>query len=593
MPRNPFPLATLLLLLPGLLLPVPARAQPHSVEIQASGEICTASWGSDACFPFTMNLPPAGGPAEGYVEGSSSYTISEIGMTIGASFSGHFSGLFEGGEGGAIGGSWEIVSTLQLPADLNLPPNVGYPTTMTSSGSWQGVLGAAGGNGTFSGSDSMGMPVSGTWSVAYDPDAFRAALPEPTAIPATATPAATATSLPTPTPPPPSVTPIVSLKALTDLIARQRTLLQSGLDAWRPGVVPWFNGRLVSAGIDPGGDPYVEDIYGRRTDVNEGGLPLEPVETLETPGEEIVRQNPEVDWGAQLETFGTQAWESLQNLLQPGVELFNQTLDGLNPSQSLDGLLSLLLTPVVGQDEGLTGEESEAVQVEAVVLQSQQDADRDCRKALGNSACEGEKLDLNDPSDYARWVERQRAEDRYFYTELIPRMKPEEWDRLVEGGFDPVQVIRSRTSMNQALKTINSQIGNTTIDMIEEQFGLDRKAADRLRAELVQLGADPEKADELARATQALRVITKLGADNTISNQGLLNGLFRFVDKWIVRKQAQDLMIENLDNLTDEQLALIQHADRGALVEALQAKQPNEDDPVYQLVLQQIEGGQP
>jgi hypothetical protein len=52
-------------------------------------------------------------------------------------------------------------------------------------------------------------------------------------------------------------------------------------------------------------------------------------------------------------------------------------------------------------------------------------------------------------------------------------------------------------------------------------------------------------------------------------------------------------MIENLDNLTDEQLAMIQHADRGALVEALQAQQPNEDDPVYQLVLQQIEGGQP
>jgi len=543
-----------------------------------------------------MTLPPAGGPAAGYVEGSSSYTIPDTALKLGSSFIGHFEGEFGGGVGGAIDGTWEIVSTLQLPADLNLPPNVQYPTTMTSGGTWQGTLGASGGSGTFSGSDSMGMPVSGTWNIAYDPAAFQAALPSPSPAPPTAASAATATSIATVTltpVPAPAVTPVISLDALAGLIARQRTLLQSGLNAWRPGIAPWFNGQLVSAGLGSDDKPYVEDVFGRRTLVDDGGMPLEPVDAPETPGAAIVRQNPEIEWGTEIESFGTQAWDAFQGLLQPGVELFNQVGDGLNPSQQLEGFLNMLRTPLIGQEGDLPADGSEAVQIESALLQSQQDADRDCEAALGDSACTGEEFDLNDPGDYARWVEKQRAEDRRFYTELIPRMTPDEWDRLVEDGFDPVQVIRSRKSMNQALQTINSQIGETTIDLIEEQFGLDLEAADRLRSDLIQLGADPEKADELARATQALRVITKLGADHTISNQGLLNGLFRFVDRWVVRSQAQDFMLENLDNLTDEQLAMIQHADRGALVEALQVQQENVDDPVLQLVLSQVEGGRP
>ncbi len=588
-PRHLLPLLFLL----TLLTASPVLAQ--SGEIQASGQICTSSWAGDECFPFTMTLSPAGGPAEGYVEGSSSYTISEIGMTIGSSFIGHFNGIFEGGVGGSISGTWEIISTLQLPADLNLPPNVQYPTTMTSGGSWQGSLSADGGSGAFSGSDTMGMPVSGSWTVGYDPAAFHSALPSPTRSAATATTASTATSRPalTPTlPPAPDVTSVVPLQDLLDLIARQRTLLQSGLDNWRPGVVPWFNGQLVSAGLEGEDQAYVEDVFGRHTAVDQSGLPLTAVDGPDTPSESILRQNPDLNWGAQLEDFGTQTWGTLQDLLQPGVDFFNQTLDSWNPSEQLSSFLDLLHTPVIGQNEGLAENESATVQVETVLLQSQQDADLDCRQALGLSACEGEELDLNDPSDYARWAEKQRAEDRYYYTDLMGFMKPEEWDRLVEDGFDPKEVINSRRSMNQALKTINGQIGSNAIDLIEEQFGLDSKAADQLKADLVRLGADPEKADELARATQALRVITKLGADHTISNQGMLNGLFRFVDKWIVRSQAQALMIEKLDSLTDEQLAMIQHADRGALVQALQSQQPSENDPVYQLLMSQIEGGQ-
>jgi hypothetical protein len=596
MPRTSTPYWFPILLVLLLLQAPAALAQSGGGEIQASGDICSASWVGDQCFPFAMRLPPGGGPAEGYVEGSSSYNISEIGMTIGSSFIGHFIGIYAGGDGGEISGTWEIIATVQLPADLILPPNVQYPTTITSAGSWQGTLHTDGGSGTYTGSDTMGMPVSGTWSLGYDPAAFNAALPSlpPSAL--TPTVAATPSTHPTPTAtmlPAPSVTPVVSLQALVDLIGRQRTLLQSGLDHWRPGLVPWFGGQLVTAGVEGQGQAYVEDVFGRHTQVNDAGLPLTGVEGPKTPSQLIISDNPDLEWGAQLEDFGTQAWDTLQNLLQPGVDFIDQTLDSLNPSEQLSSFLDLLQTPLVGLDDGLPADDSRTIQVEAALLLSQQDAEQDCQQALGESACNGEKLDLNDPSDYAKWDEKTREGDRYYYTDLMGQMKPEEWDRLVEGGFDPVKVIQSRRSMNEALKTINGQIGSNAIDLIEKQFGLDRKAADQLKADLVSLGADPEKADEMARATQALRVIAKLGSDHTFSNQGLLNGMFRFVDKWIVRSQAQALMIEKLDSLTEEQLAMIQHADRGALVQALQAQQLPGDDPVYKLLLGQLEGDQP
>ena len=142
-----------------LFVPLPALAQAGVVDIDGIGEICSAG----QCYPFAMKIPPAGGPVEGHVEGSSSYVIEELGVTIGSSFIGRFTGGFEGGDGGEIGGEWEIVSTVKLPADL--PPNAQFPTTIVSGGSWGGTLGAEGsGSGTYQGSDSLGMPVSGTWS---------------------------------------------------------------------------------------------------------------------------------------------------------------------------------------------------------------------------------------------------------------------------------------------------------------------------------------------------------------------------------------------------------------------------------------------
>ena len=134
------------------------------------------------------------------------------------------------------------------------------------------------------------------------------------------------------------------------------------------------------------------------------------------------------------------------------------------------------------------------------------------------------------------------------------------------------------------------------IEEIEKQFGIDRKSADKLRADLEQLGADPEKAEELARATQCLRLLSTLAAEHTISNESMFNKIFGFMDAFIVRRQAMDLMGNHLDNnladLTDEQLDLIQRADRQGLVEALLAEQPAEDDPVMLLLLDAIEGGQ-
>lgn len=590
-----------------LLQAFPVSAQTNETEIPAVGEICAPSPTGVDCFPFQMTIPPSGGTVDAYVEGASSYTIPEVGMSIGSSFTGYFAGTFDGGDGGQIGGEWEITSTLILPAGIEIPPQASIPTTTVSGGSWQGQLFEDGtGTGTYSGSDSMGMPIQGTWYLNFDAEDFQSELPMPTEVSSSPTPppepatqpTATSQSASTPTLPlAPDITPVVSMQSLVDLIYRQRTLLQTGIDAWRPSIATWFGGQLVSVSVDEEDQPFVVDVYGQRTPVDEQGLPLTEVDSRVTPSEKIIKNNPDIDWGAQLEDFGERSWSTLQNLLQPGFDWFNQTVEGLKPSESLNQFVDQLNTPVVGQEEGLTEEESVVVQNETILLQTQEEMRQDCTQALGESACEGRKLDLDDPSDYAIWRKKHFEDSKsYYFNKYKNVMSDEEWDELLSQDLDPVQVMKSRSSMNSAMQTFNKSIGDTAIEEIEKQFGIDRNAADRLKADLERLGADPKKADELARATQCLRVLSSLAAEHTISNEGMLKKIFGFVDRMIVRKQAQDLMGNNLDNnledISEEQLDLIQRADRQALVEALTAEQPVENDPVMQLVLDAIQGGQ-
>ena len=384
---------------------------------------------------------------------------------------------------------------------------------------------------------------------------------------------------------------MVPLQALQEFIERQRILMQSGLESWRPGIAPWFGGQLVTAGVDEGNGAHVTDVYGRRTAVDESGLPLTPVEGPDTPTQSIIAGSPDVDWGARLEEYGGKAWDALQGLLSS--DWFVETEDGMNPSEALSGYLNVLEGQGGGEQKGMNEDDWAQIEAEAALLQAQEDARQECAKSLGVSACEGEALNPDDPSDYNEWRDQQAEDNRYHYTELMGYFSKEEYDRLIEAGFNPQQVVNSRKSMNVALRAINARMGDAAIDEIEKAFGIDREAADQLRADLVQLGADPDKADELARATQALRVISTLGADHTVSNGGMMNAMNRFIDRWVVRSQAQQLAVSNLDNLTEEQLALIQDANGPALVRALQGTQPTEDDPIYQLLMSHIEGGQP
>lgn len=577
-------LAVLLLLQPLRA----AAAAPRVTPIIAAGEVCYLSGGTEFCFPLEVTFDPAGGPVLGTTHGRAEFPVPGMGGSFVSTFEATFTGTFEGGDGGEVAGTWQSISHISAPAGYPIPANVGLGDG-PASGTWAGTLWARGsGDGSLTGTDSGGNPAAGSWTIAYSAKEFLAAQPRTTDTPSVPTlqPAAPPTRTPTPVP---AATPADALPgaqaALLAAIEQERAAMRSADRSGQPPVLaPWYYGQIVRLGIDEAGEPFAQDFLGQSAPLGQFDA------TLESPSADVLMAYPEVDWGAALTSLGQRAYNAISGMADTSFQFVTGTLESLQPAASALDFLSLLTSPPEFEDVPLSEEEGATLQSEVVLLALQSQQDSAQVDSEGNDGSEQPETVLDS------LIQAQLEEDRRHYVDLLEAVSQEEWDRLVEGGYDPAEVMRSRRSMNRALQKIRAQMGEEQLNRIEEQFGLDAATAGGFRERLLQLGADPEQADDLSRATAALRVLMIAAEDHTVSTGGLLGRVTAFVDAWIVRSQAQALAVEaagsNSLGLSEAQLALIQDADRQGLIRALTEEQELADDPIIRLLLEQVQGGE-
>lgn len=561
-----------------------AAAPPAAGSITALGEVCYVMSGQQWCFLLELTFDPAGGPLAGTTQGTAEIPVPAAGVSFVSSVQGAFRGTFAGGDGGSVSGTWQSTSQVSVPAGFTFPGGSGL-VNGTASGTWEGVLRANGtGKGTLSGTGASGNPANGTWVIYYYPADFLAGLAAPTDTPAPPTAPPVTTSLPTPTLSlPPGALPD-SLAALAAAIARERAaLLSPDRSALPPVLAPWYFGQVVRMAVDEEGEVVARDIFGHSAPIHDAGAELTSL------SDEVIQANPGFDWAATLTAFGQRALDAVSGMGSTAFTFVSGTLDDMLPSQTALDFLDLLTTPPDPGDAPITQEQASTLQGETLLhtLQSQQENDQ---------ADPAEGVEPNEPEEQLTALnEQQREADRYHYVELLNAISQEEWDRLIEDGLDPAEVVRSRRSMNRALQAIRARLGEEQLSQIELQFKLNAESTKSMRGRLLSLGATPDQANQMARATAALRVLTALGEEHTVSTGGLLDGLTRFVDAWILRSHAQAMAINaagtNLQGLSETQLALIQSADRQGLIDALTAESELKDDPILRLILDEIKGG--
>jgi len=498
-----------------------ALATPHIAAISGSGEACVPApgGGSPLCYPMQVSLDPCGGPVTGNVQGS--FTVPSLGPGMEAiitSMTAAFTGTFAGGEGGLVQGEWSgtnAVSGYPLPE---------YNGAFNAGGTWQGSLGAEGGSGTFSIQSTFygSTPQSGDWSVVFPGMAFETGL---LACQPTSTPSPTATASAAADDPP--------VGAAFDSLAPVRQAISAARQGTLPGarIFPWLGGQLVTIGVDGTGQVYVRDVFGARMVVDDSGMPTAPRTGPESPAAPVVGARPEFPWAEALSGFGGQASTLLNAWLSSGADLVTATAGNLVPAQPLQDLLDWITRPNLDSDSDLSPEESQTVQTEAAALQigaSQEDAG----------------AQIEDVSD--EWLEDFEDQVQRFEEETAQ----DERERLA----------RSQ-SLDEATGELLRALGDRSVTEIERQFGLDPEETQQLQDKLLQLGADPERAQEMARATQALRAIMNLGGGETISTGGLMDGIMRFIRNSIARDQALGALLDDEGlNMSEDQLSMIHDA---------------------------------
>lgn len=523
--------------------------------IAAQGEVCYVVSGQQWCFPLELSFDPAGGPLAGTMQGTAEIPVPAAGVSFVSSVQASFSGTFAGGDGGLVSGTWQSTSQVSVPAGFTFPGGSGL-VNGTASGTWEGVLRATGtGKGVLSGSDASGNPANGTWVIHYSPADFLAGQAAPTGTSAPATPPPVTTPTPTPTLSLPSGALPDSLAALAAAIDRERAARQSPDRSDLPPVLaPWYFGQVVRMAVDEEGEVVARDVFGRSAPIDDPGAELTSLSA------QVIQANPGFDWGSTLSAFGQRAFDAVQGMRSTACTFVTGSLENLLPSQTALDFLDLLTAPPDAGSAPLSDTQAATLQGEVVVhtLQSQSESDRIDPDA-GEAPADPE-------GQLASLIDQQREADRYHYVELLNAISQEEWDRLIGDGLDPAEVVRSRRAMNRALQAMRARLGEEQLSQIELQFQLNAESAKSMRQRLLSLGATPDQADEMARATAALRLLTALAGEHTVSTGGLLDGLTRFVDAWILRSQAQSMAINaagtNLQGLSETQLALIQSADR-------------------------------
>lgn len=509
----------------GLLSAPPlssALALPRQAPVQGSGEACVPSpgGGSPLCYPMEVSFDPCGGPVVGAVQGS--YTIPAPGPGMDSIVTGmtaSFAGEFAGGEGGVVQGDWSGTNTV---SGYPLPQ---YNGAFAAGGTWQGTLGAGGGSGTFSIQSTFygSTPQTGTWRLAYSAFAFESGLLE-CQSPATQTPAATAP----PDPPDlPVGLPFDSLQALRQAIAEAR---ERGTPPG-PRVYPWLGGQLVTLHVDEAGRIYVRDVYGTETTVDEHALPAGAGGASPSPAAPIISAQPQIPWLTALDGFGDRTGSLLGGWLSAGGDLLTGAGGGLQPFQPFVDLLGWVTGPVIGADEGLSPEESQTVQTEAFALQ------------VGAVQQEGQAA-LEQASE--EWLEEMEEQVMAYEQELAQ----EEREQL-----------QRHQSLDAATNAFLQRLGERTVTEVEREFGLDPDETQDLHDKLMQLGADPARARELARATQALRTIMNLGGSRTFSTGGVLDAIMGLVRGQVARDQALGAVLDDEGlNMSDDRLSMIHDA---------------------------------
>lgn len=359
------------------------------------------------------------------------------------------------------------------------------------------------------------------------------------------------------------------------------------------------------------------DIFGGRTPLDVSGKPVYP-EALNSLSKPIIEENPDVDWASEMDSAYSAAMRFLHMFSESGERLVEGAHDNLRLTDAGKILENLLNEPAI--DAGLSTPDRGIVQTEMLILSQRAESARsllfetlsseDFLTAAYNarygwqrdfhvniaktmSADEWDKTASRGGSPYFIAHERYYARSRERYVDDWKWMSGDEWDALVRAGRSPVEIANKRREMDRVIRIVSDTLGEEAIKILEEELGLDIEAADKLRSDLKELGADPGRAEEMVRATQMLRVIVHFGQEHTFSDPGAIEIIMRFVDSWCKRSQAMDTVSRhlhnNLKNLSEKQLELIQRADREGLIEALQVTDDLVDESIVELVLNYAE----
>lgn len=279
-------------------LPKSSFAQ-SATPVMGSGQACANSSVGSWCTGFQMGFHPAGGPVATTVNFSTS-TSSPAG-NIQSTTVFHFTGYFAGGDGGQVAGNFT--------ADTTLSGYVGG--SCAHSGTWGGTLYASGsGSGNFaadSGSCTSGIALtySGSWNISYSVEDFQRNL-GPTQTPTkTITPTLTAspTLKPTSTPNPEMQATLEALysqfSGVKEAIFNKVNEIKDWTEASEPVeplLIPWVDGKLVVVKPNIQGQAVIQDIYGNQVPITENGEPQGSTNHINSPSQNIIAQNAQLDW---------------------------------------------------------------------------------------------------------------------------------------------------------------------------------------------------------------------------------------------------------------------------------------------------------
>jgi hypothetical protein len=286
-----------------------------------------------------------------------------------------------------------------------------------------------------------------------------------------------------------------------------------------------------------------------------------------------------------LDSISQSAYNAFSSFTEPTFQFIEKSTEDIKPAEIAAAFYDFLNQLSAPPDEELTPEEAATVKTEAAVheIKSQQ---QDDHVEVADEKQEPENTLQNHE-------QKRRDDDYHYYVELMGMISSEEWDSLVEKDLDPAEIVQTRRSAAITLKGINQFIGEQAINELAKTMNVDLEHVETFRNELLAMGATPEQAQELALATQTLRALSSLAADNTVSSDGLLDGIFRFADKWIVRSMALKLVCDKtpaeLANLSEAQWDLLNHVDKTALSNAIFNGNDPEYDALYQAVLSEIQ----